>query len=241
MVRAFIFQLFFVVLYCSSAAAHDGRDLSRWLSHAESLLSGAESYTAIFHKQERIRDKLTEKETIFLKFRKPFSLYMKWVEAPNKGRESLYVEGGNNNLIKVRECGFAGLMTLNLDPRGAVIMKGSRHPVTDAGLENLVRLIRTNVEQGTRAGEIELVEHGVERLYGRPTEKIEIVFPRGGPGRYYCRRALINLDMENNIPVRTRIFDWKDLLVEDYGYEAIKLDAALNDADFDPENPSYRF
>lgn len=241
MLRSFIVPLVFFVMYCSSAGAYEGADLSRWLLHAESLLSGADGYTAIFHKQERIQNKLTANETIFLKFRKPFQVYMKWVIDPYKGREALYVEGCNNNLIKVREHGFAGLMTLNLDPKGALIMKGSRHPVTDSGLANLVKLIRTNVEMGTRAGEIELLELGVERVYGRATEKIEIIFPRGASGRYYCRRAVINVDMENKIPVRTLIFDWNDLLVENYGYEAIKLDAALTDADFDPENPAYRF
>jgi hypothetical protein len=31
------------------------------------------------------------------------------------------------------------------------------------------------------------------------------------------------------------------LLVEDYGYEDLKLNAGLTDLDFDPQNPEYRF
>ncbi len=58
---------------------------------------------------------------------------------------------------------------------------------------------------------------------------------------YYCYRAVINLDMESKIPIKVRIYDWDGLLVEDYGYENLKLDAALTDTDFNPNNPEYRF
>src|SRR5208337_1026270 len=152
--------------------------LEDWLKHAESTLARTDSYTAIFHKQERIQDKLTDEETILLKFKKPFKVYMKWAKEPHKAREALYIEGNNDNLIKVRECGIAGIITVDLDPKGTLIMKGSRHPVTDSGIENLVKLIRRNLEKGITAREIDLREHGgEERVYGRTTKKVEIVFP----------------------------------------------------------------
>ncbi len=90
---------------------------------------------------------------------------MKWAKEPHKGRESLYIEGYNDNLIKVRECGIAGIITVDLDPKGTLIMKGSRHPVTASGIENLVKLVRRNLEKGISAGEIDLREHGARKEY----------------------------------------------------------------------------
>lgn len=234
-------MLFVLVFSSSPARAFDKTDLENWLIHAESTLARTDSYTAIFHKQERIQEKLTAAETIFLKFKKPFKVYMKWAKEPYKGRESLYIEGYNDNLIKVRECGIAGIITVDIDPKGALIMKGSRHPVTDAGIENLVKLIRRNLEKGVSSREIDLREHGEEKVYGRTTKKVEIVFPKNRAKSYYCHRALINLDVETKLPVRVQIYDWDDTLLESYGYEAVKLDAGLTEADFDPNNSEYRF
>ena len=43
------------------------------------------------------------------------------------------------------------------------------------------------------------------------------------------------------VPVKIQIFDWDDKLAEFYGYENLKFNAGLTDADFDPENPEYKF
>jgi negative regulator of sigma E activity len=120
-------------------------------------------------------------------------------------------------------------------------MKGSRHPVTDSGLENLVTLISENLARGRRAGESVVRNHGRETVYGRRTQKVEIIFPKDRTEGYYSYRAELNLDLEKKLPIRVRIYDWDDMLVESYGYEDVRLDAGLTEADFDPENPEYRF
>lgn len=224
----------------SSGNAQESFDPETWLRRAEQRLSRVESYVAVFHKQERINGNLTKEETVLFKFKKPFKAYMKWIKEPYYGRESLYVEGCNNNLIKVHECGFLGL-ELNLDPRGSLVMKGSRHPITDSGIENVVNLIGRELRKGIRKGEISIGKQGVETIYGRNTRQIEIVFPESQARGYYCYRAVINIDAESELPIRVQIFDWDDRLVESYGYEAVALNAGLNDADFDPRNPAYGF
>lgn len=241
MTKGVIFLLLVLEFSSPAAGAYDKTDLANWLKHAESTLARTDSYTAIFHKQERIQEKLTGEETIFLKFKKPFKVYMKWVKEPYKGRESLYIEGYNDNLIKVRESGIAGIITVDIDPKGTLVMKGNRHPVTDSGIENLVKLLRRNLEKGVSAREIDLREQGVESVYGRTTRKVEAVFPKNKAKSYYCYRALINLDVETRLPIRVLIYDWDDTLVESYGYEAVKLDAGLTEADFEPNNSEYRF
>ena len=59
--------------------------------------------------------------------------------------------------------------------------------------------------------------------------------PKDAAKGYYCYRCIVNLDLETKMPIKTRIFDWDNRLVECYGYER------LSDKDFDPKNPEYHF
>jgi hypothetical protein len=59
-----------------------------WLREAEAAYNRVITYTAVFHKQQRVAGELLPEETILLKCRKnPFNLYMKWIRAPYKGSE----------------------------------------------------------------------------------------------------------------------------------------------------------
>lgn len=210
--------------------------LKSWLQQAENLIDKTESYTAIFHKQERIKDFLKTKETVYLRFKKPFKVYMKWIDGPGKGREIFFVEGWNKNRILVREPGAWGTVTLNLNPLGPLAMQGSRHPITEIGLENLIKLFGDNFRRGWASGELEYRIEKEEILFGRKTLSVEARFPKDPRNGYYCYRALMSLDQERKIPLRVQVFDWENRLVGDYGYENLILNAGLTDADFDPQN-----
>ena len=67
------------------------------------------------------------------------------------------------------------------------------------------------------------------------------VFPRDGAKDYDGYRYVINQDVETKMLVRIRIYDRDDQVLESYGYENLDLRARLADADFDPNNPDYRF
>ena len=224
-----------------AASLQQNFDSDKLINEAEAAIASVNSYTAIFHKQERIKGVLAEEETIFIKFKRPFRVYMKWVKDPYKGRECLYVQGANNNRIKAHEGGILSLVKLNLNPLSSRAMKGNRHPITEAGLENLIKLIGSELRRGTEAGEIELKDHGEETIYGRTTRKIEAIFPKEKEKGYYCYRAVISLDIELKVPIKSVIYDWQNRLMESYGYEQLRLNAGLTAADFDPKNPEYKF
>jgi hypothetical protein len=166
---------------------------------------------------------------------------MKWIKGPYNGRELLYVEGWNNNRMMVRDSGITGMITVNLDPNGSLAMKGNRHPVTDSGLDHLVKLVGDHMRRGIKDNEIEFKKMGEEVLYGRRTERVEILSPRNTAKTYYCYRATLNLDLEKKVPIKVQIYDWGNNLLEDYGYEDLRFNVGLSDADFSPKNPEYRF
>ena len=241
MIRFSLVICFLSFLVCPLCRGQERIALEDWLRQAEVLLDKTESYTAVFHKQERVKGWLKTKETVYLKFKKPFKVYMKWIEDPGKGREILYVDGWNNNRILLRDPGFLGVVIMNLDPQGHLAMNGSRHPINEAGLHHLVSLLGTHLRRGSRLGELEFQDHREEHMYGRTTRKIEVVFPKEKTKGYYCFRIILHLDRDWKIPIRIQVYDWDKMLVEDYGYEYLRFDAELTDADFDPRNPKYRF
>ncbi len=235
-----ILALVAILFAQNNARAQDHADLEKRLQETEEALAKVDNYTAVFHRLERVNGKLVPEETTFLKFKRPFKVYMRWID-PSKGKETLYVEGANNNKIRAHDAGFAKLITVNLDPTGSLAMENSRHPITEAGLANLVKLIDSNLRRGLRAGELTSKDRGEQTIYGRKTRELEGILPKDPSKGYYCYRCIVNLDVETKMPIRTRIFDWDDQLVECYGYENLNLNPGLSDKDFDPKNPEYHF
>ncbi|MGB9600692.1 MAG: DUF1571 domain-containing protein, partial [Myxococcota bacterium] len=138
-------------------------DIEALLNEAQESYKQIQDYTGIMYKQERIGKKMYPRETIFFKFAKPFKVYMKWIKDPYKGREMIYVEGLNDNKIKAHEGGLMGVVSVNLDPRGSMAMKGNRHPVTDMGIGNLLKVVQTNVNRAKKNGDsITVIKAGEE-------------------------------------------------------------------------------
>jgi uncharacterized protein DUF1571 len=212
-----------------------------WINEAEAAYSSVTSYTAVFHKQQRVAGELLPEETILLKFRKPSSLYMRWIKEPYAGSELLYVEGWNQNRVRARRGGLLGFITRNLDPRDPKLMKDNLRPVTDIGIGFLIKTIAADLREAITPKEVVLAQLGEETVYGRNTQVFEIVFLRMQVTRYAGPRLIVNQDVENKIPIKLRVYDWADQLVENYGYERLDLGTQLTAADFDPKNPDYHF
>jgi hypothetical protein len=217
-------------------------DPTEWLLDAESAYHRVVSYTAVFHKQQRVAGKLRPKETILLKCRKkPFSLYMRWIRAPYRGSELLYVTGWNEGRVRAHRGGILRLITRDLDPRDPALMAGNLRPVTSTGIGYLLETVATNIRRAIKVGEVTFSERGQETVYRRSTRTLEVVFPKEKAKDYDGYRYVVNQDVESNILIRIRVYDGDDRLVENYGYENLDVNAPLADADFDPKNPEYHF
>jgi outer membrane lipoprotein-sorting protein len=236
-----LLSLFLIGALITKAGAEEKGGLERWMREAEAALVQVENYRAIFHKQERVEGRLMEEETVLLKFKRPFKVYMKWIKKPYKGRELLYVEGWNDNRMMVRDSGIMGIMTVNINPKGSLAMKGNRHPVTESGLDHLVKLLGNDMRRGVKEKELEFKDVGEEILYGRRTRRVEVLSPRDKARDYYCYRAVLNLDLERRVPIKIQIYDWENNLIENYGYEDLRFNVGISDADFSPKNPEYKF
>lgn len=225
----------------TASAAQGLADREKWIAEAQAAYAGVDSYTAIVYKQQRVDGKLLPKETIYLKYRKPLSMYMRWTQAPYKGSELIYVEGWNRNRVRAHRGGFWGFVTANLHPQAPELMAGNLRPCTDIGIGELIKTVAVTVRSAIDAGYISVSQHGEETVYGRKTRILDVVLPSGMEGRYGGYRLVINQDIGSKLLIRIRVYDHGGQLVEYYGYEALTLNAVLADADFDPGNPDYRF
>jgi len=234
------------------------------LQHAADSLKRVQNdikdYECVIVKRERIHGVLNEYEYMYAKIRNhkdgdvvtPLSVYLAFQKPANvAGREVIWVEGANNGKLCAHEGGLLGrLPAVWLDPKGAMAMRGNLYPITDIGIENLLAKL---IERGTRekkadpAGK-ETIVTTVEgaKLDKRPCTLLSIEHTVERPA-YEFQLAQIFIDQEYNLPVRYVAYGWPQAgqkgepILEEYNYSRIKLNVGLNDADFHPGNPAYRF
>ena len=219
------------------------------LQAAATKLRRIDGYTAEMLKQERVDGELRDAERANLKLRHaPFSVYMKWTEG-DAGREVLYVEGEHEGDMLVHPGGWRGrfLSTLSVDPRGSLAMSESRHPVTEAGLMNLVEKHLQHKIEDLDAGDVEATIREVE-FDGKPARELAVTYGDRERNPVY-HRAILLLDVASGLPVASYNHGWTSIdrdgdeatLVERYEYRSIDTQTALGDADFDRGNRRYGF
>ncbi len=212
-------------------------------------------YTATLVKRERVEGILQPHEYIYLKVRNPkpqvpFSVYMYFLKpAEAKGREIIYVDGRDGNKMLVHEGGGGikgALPNLELDPKGFLAMKGQRYPITEVGVENLMKQL---LQRGTRdraAGTCKVQFRKGAKINGRICTLIQVTHPeKRAPYDFHI--AQIFVDDELGMPIRYASYDWpktaeaRPELIEEYTYLNLKINVGLKDIDFDQENPNYAF
>lgn len=217
---------------------------------AESLLQQAESayekvpgYTTLFHKQERIANRLRKVDIIHLKFQKPFKIYMGWIESPDKGMEVIYKDGENDNKMKAHVGGFLNTFvpTVNIDIHDNLAMRNNRHLITETGIGVFLQRYRADFEKAKSRQEMQILLHGAEKSCGRKAYLVEARMPKKPDNGYYCYRSLVWFDAENKLPIEMEFYDHTDTLIEKYSYRDLKLNPKLTAYDFDPNNPQYKF
>jgi outer membrane lipoprotein-sorting protein len=216
-------------------------DFIQLLGEMEQAYARVDHYTATFLIQEYVDGKLSPKQLIALKFKKPFKVYLRWIEGPNEGRQALYPAGADGNELWVRVPLLVGAVTVTLDPESPRARKGGRHAITDIGIGRIIELLGENVRRGLQHGELAIVDGGYRTTFERPTLRYILHFPDDPAKGYYCKTAIIDVDREHRLPIFAEIYDWSNQLVERYGYLNLRLNPGLTDDDFDPKNPDYGF
>ncbi len=207
----------------------------------ETAYEGVHDYTTIFYKKERIRGRMIPQEKMLLKFRKPFSVYLKWLSGKRSGQETLFVQGWNSDKILAHPGSFPDV-TVSLRPTSSLAMRGNRHAITEVGIGNTIRLIVRDFRLGQiRKDDVKLYDHGISQIYGERSRCVEAVTPERKVAKFYAPRAKICVNLKTGLPNKVQVWDRQGNLIEDYGFSNTQLNTGLSSGDFDPSNTEYGF
>ncbi len=219
----------------------------RLARESQEAAKALKDYAAVFTRQEVVGGRMNGSQ-MQMKFRSvPTSVYLKFINPENAGREVLFVEGRNNNLMLAHETGLKALIgTVSLDPQSQAAMAEARYPVTRIGIANLVTSVLNQWEKETAFGEVDVKYYAEAKLGDRPVTVIETSHPT--PRRQFKYQvSRLWIDNETKLPVRVQHYEFArvpgapPVLVEDYTYTDVKPNVGLTDADFDSRNPQYAF
>lgn len=197
-----------------------------------------------FYKQNYVRGKMLPESRSQVKFRPPHDVYMKFEGPVSPGREVLFSKGWNEDRIRVNV--GAVVPNLNLDPHGSLALRDSRKSILMVGFPNTVPLFTNDADLylGGGAPMPTVTDLGTETVYGSAAHCYRIELPKDKEPRYYAREVKACFDLATDLVSRVEVSDLEDgalRLVEAYGFEKIRVDTGLSDADFDPENAAYGF
>ncbi len=204
-------------------------------------------YDATFSKRELINGKL-KPQVCYVRIRKqPFSVYMKFIK-PNEGREVIFVEGQNKNMLQGHETGVLSMIgTVSLPIDGPDAMAENRYPITMLGIHSLLDQVIKQWESEARYGEVEVNFYRNAKL-GKDinVEVIESTHPKPrNQFRFHMTRLF--LDKATRLPLRVEQYgfpqsgDQSPPLVEEYSYVSLRTNLGLKNIDFSVDNPQYKF
>ena len=220
----------------------------RMIGECKSKLADVRDYTCTFHKRERINGRLTSPHVMAFKSRtSPQSFYFKF-QRPKTGREAIYVAGQNSGKVLAHDVGLGKFLagTLYLDPLGGMAMEDNRHPITEAGIVNLVNTVSRHWNAELSPQESLVRFHPSMQVGPRVCTMIESVHPKKQP-RFLFHMVRLYIDHEHGLPIRMEAYDWPKTpgaspeLIEEYTYLDLKLNVGLTETDFDPSNSAYAF
>jgi hypothetical protein len=196
---------------------------------AAKKLAEVRDSTCIFLKADRVGKDVLPTQTIELKVRQqPFSVYMRWLDAPHKGREVVYQKGRFEDKVVARLgdlFGFNSIFTFS--PAAPELMQENRHSILEAGVGHVSERLRDQFSTAREQGTLRARYLGTEQYLGRPTWKIMRALEDGGY-RYW------NVDAELLLPIRIATYDARHQFLEAYSFKDLELNVGLTDADFDP-------
>ncbi len=232
----------------NSATTESIEKAFKLLAECQSRLSHVSDYTCTFIKRERINGKLYAPHSMHLKVRnQPMSVYLKFIK-PYAGREAIYIAGRHNGKVVAHDVGIGKLVagTLLLDPKGSRAMEDNRHPITEAGLANMLNLLEKHwkVELKPEDTKVTILER--THVGERACTMIETFHATKIKGLQFAK-VRVFIDHELGLPIRFEAYDWgrdpgvEGQLVEEYNYVNLKLNVGLTEADFDPNNGNYAY
>ena len=231
MKRAWVFLTAFVFLSGSPAMAADVAQLEELLSRSRDAYESVKDYRAVFLKQEQAHGVLGPKETIFLKFEKPFKIFMQWLDTDKKGLQVLYERGRHDGKLAIHKPGLLlGLApVVFLEQSSPWVREGSEsYDIEDAGIGTFLEDFSKMTQKGVQANKI---QSSFSEVDGGTLA--DVIFPGSEPDDvYFASRVEVLFDKKTALPVSMTLYDWQGKVTGIYKYNELHLNVGADDAEF---------
>ncbi len=193
---------------------------------------GLNDYRAHFYKQERAEERLGPREKIFLKFEKPFTIYLGWLNTHKKGLQVLYARDRHDGKLAIHKPGlFLGLApVVFLSQDSPWVREGSAsYDIEDAGIGTFLFDLTRAVVRAARQRQLRVLPAGDPD--GRNFDIRFEGFREDDPD-YFAYRVRVNFDESSALPTRMILFDRRNRPTGIYSYEDLRLDVGRSDEEF---------
>jgi hypothetical protein len=187
---------------------------SEIVAEARKALDALTNYQVSLHRQERVNGTLLPEEDVVLAIRRePRAVRLTWTKGSNQGREVLYRADDPSRQMQIKMANPA-LPRLSLAPESPMVMRNSRHPVTEAGFDSLVEGLENALKDPSNAG---LTYSGPETAEGLD-----------GPHPFLIRKTpsgetwKVHLDPQTHLPSMVLAVDSKGDLLERYLFKEFR-------------------
>jgi Protein of unknown function (DUF1571) len=203
-----------------------------------------DSYIFRLKRREVVKGRKMPEEVLLVKVRRqPYSVFVKCLSEPGKGREVIYVEGKYKNQIQVllpkndlrSLLGRRHSVALD-DPQ---VRAESRHPITQTGFGSMIdhfgRVV-ASVEKGdARAGVVKYLGRQKRPEFAQEVEAVRELVPAGDPDLPKGGERLWYFDADSGLPVLRIARDRNGREIEYYCHDHIQWPVRLDDDDFNAE------
>jgi len=191
-------------------------------------------YKALFIKKEIDKTGvLGAEEEIYLKFVKPFKIYLGWLNTHKRGLQVFYERGRHDGKLAIHKPGlFFGLAPVVFLPQDSPWVREGSAPfnIEDAGIGTFLRDFSIAVIRGAQENKLQ-----VRETSQTPSAEIfEVIFPDSVKNEaYFAYRLVVSFDSQTWLPTGMELFDWNDVVIGRYTYRDLVLDVGESgDKDF---------
>jgi hypothetical protein len=221
-----VFSALFLAANAGAESAVDAARLSQAIRDGAAAWSQVRDYEARFIKQETSEGKTGPEETIFLKFEKPFKIFLGWLNTHKKGLQVYYERGKHDGKLAIHQPGLLlGLApVVFLEQSSPWVREGSASfDIEDAGIGTFLESLAEDVEAAAKQNRLraKILRDDAEGLLA------EVEFADSTKDEdFMARRVEVFFDAASRLPVRMALFDETGFLIGRYAYEELKLNTA---------------
>jgi hypothetical protein len=216
------FSALLALLLLSSPVSADpaSERLSALLFESQAAWQGVRGYSSMFYKQEREKGKMGPREKIFLKFDKPFKIYMLWLNTRKQGLQVLYERGKHDGKLAIHKPGLFFAPVIFLPQDSPWVKEGSEaYDIEDAGIGTFLEDFAAMAEHAAAEGKIETkVTESPEGA------AVDVSFPGARKDKiYFASRVEVLFDAVSKLPTKMKLYDFNGGLSGTYEYAELKL------------------